>query len=321
MNDMKWIEIQIKTTSEAVETVSSILYDVGAGGLAIEDPNDIISYVNSDENWDLIESSLLEPKFDGVIVKAYFPESEDLIDKIELIKQNIEKIPLYNLDKGLGEVTTSEVYEKDWADSWKKYYKPKKIGERIVIKPSWEEYESEDDDIIIELDPGMAFGTGTHETTIMCIRQLEKYVNEGNNVFDIGSGSGILSIAAAKLGARKVVGVDLDELSVKVSTENAKMNGVEDIVNFKHGNLLDVINEKADVVVSNIVAEIITVLSKDITSFLNKDGIFIASGIIHEKIQMVKDAMMDEGLVIIDTITMGEWVCIVARLGEDKIYA
>ncbi|SDZ19741.1 [LSU ribosomal protein L11P]-lysine N-methyltransferase [Proteiniborus ethanoligenes] len=318
---MKWIEIQIKTTSEAVEAVTSILYEVGAGGLAIEDPNDIISYANSDENWDFIEASLLEQQYDGVIVKAYFPESEDLIDKIELIKQNVEKIPQFNLDKGLGEVTTTEVYEKDWADSWKKYYKPKKIGDRIVIKPSWEEYEVEDNDIIIELDPGMAFGTGTHETTIMCIKQLEKYVNEGNVVFDIGCGSGILSIAAAKLGAKKVIGVDLDELSVKVSNENAKMNKVENIVDIKHGNLLDVIKEKADLVVSNIVAEIITVLSKDVTKFLNKEGIFITSGIIHEKTQTVKEAMIEEGLEILDTVTMGEWVCIVAKLGEDKKYA
>src|SRR5690606_35009902 len=135
------------------------------------------------------------------IIKGYFQESEDLIDKIELIRQNIEKIPQYNLDKGLGEVTVTEVYEKDWAEAWKKYYKPKKIGERIVIKPTWEEYEKKEDEIIVELDPGMAFGTGTHETTSMCIRQLENHVKKDDKVFDIGCGSGILSIVAAKLGA------------------------------------------------------------------------------------------------------------------------
>lgn len=318
---MKWIEVQIKTTAEAVETVSSILYEAGVGGLVIEDPNDIISYANSDENWDYIEASLLEQQYEGVVVKAYFPESEDLIDKIELIKQNIEKIPQYNLDKGLGEVTTSEVYEKDWADSWKKYYKPKKIGDKIVVKPSWEDYEREDNDIIIELDPGMAFGTGTHETTIMCIKQLEKYIKSGHTVFDIGCGSGILSVAAAKLGAERVIGVDLDELSIKVSNENAKINHVDSIIDVRHGNLLDVVKEKANVIVSNIVAEIIAILSKDIPKFLEKNGIFITSGIIHEKIDMVKEAMMEEGLDIIDTITMGEWACIVAKLGEEKINA
>lgn len=313
---MKWIEVQVKTTTEAVEAVSSILYDVGAGGLSIEDPNDIILYAKSDECWDYIEAGLLEHQYEGVIVKAYFPESEDLIDKIELIRLNVEKIPQYSLDKGLGEVTTSEVYEKDWAEAWKKYYKPKKIGDRIVVKPSWEEYEKENNDIILELDPGMAFGTGTHETTILCIRQLEKYINSGQTVFDIGCGSGILSIASAKLGAERVVAVDLDELAIKVTKENAKINHVENIIDVRHGNLLEVVNEDTDVIVANIIAEIIVILAKDITKFLKKGGIFITSGIIHEKIDMVREAMIAEGLEIIDTITLGEWASVVARLGE-----
>lgn len=315
---MKWIEIQVKTTTEAVEAVSSILYDVGAGGLAIEDPNDIILYANNNDRWDYIDPNLLTQQFEGVIVKAYFQESSDLIDKIELIKQNIEKIPQYNLDKGLGEVTISEVYEKDWAEAWKKYYKPKKIGSRIVIKPTWENYEKKDDEMIIEIDPGMAFGTGTHETTMMCIQQLEKYVKSGHTVFDVGCGSGILSITAAKLGAEKVIAVDLDELSIKVSKENTKINKVDNVVEVRHGNLLDVVDEKADIIVSNIIAEIIVVLSKDIRRFLNKGGLFITSGIIHEKIQLVQDAMKAEGLVIVDTITLGEWACIVAKLGESE---
>lgn len=313
---MKWIEVQVKTTAEAVEAVSSILYDVGAGGLSIEDPNDIILYAKSDECWDYIEPGLLEQNCEEVIVKAYFPESEDLIDKIELIKQNVERIPLYNLDKGLGEVTTSEVYEKDWAEAWKKYYKPKKIGERIVVKPTWEEYEKEDNDIILELDPGMAFGTGTHETTILCIRQLEKYIESEQTVFDVGCGSGILSIAAAKLGAEKVVAVDFDELAVKVTKENARINNVEDIIDIRHGNLLDVVSETSDIIVANIIAEIIVVLTKDISKFLKKGGVFITSGIIHEKIDMVKETMIAEGLEIIDTITLGEWASVVAKMGE-----
>lgn len=314
---MKWIEVQVKTTTEAVETVSSILYEVGAGGLCIEDPNDIILYANSDECWDFIEPSLLEQQYEGIVVKAYFPESEDLIDKIELIRQNVEKIPQYNLDKGLGEVTITEVYEKDWAEAWKKYYKPKKIGNRIVVKPSWEDYNKENDELVIELDPGMAFGTGTHETTIMCIRQLEKYINSGQTVFDIGCGSGILSVAAAKLGARKAIAVDLDELATKVTKENARINHVDDIIDIRHGNLLDVINEEADIIVSNIIAEIIVVLTQDIKKFLKKGGVFITSGIIHDKVDIVKNALEAEGLEILDKTALGEWVCIVARLGDE----
>ena len=313
---VKWIEVKVKTTTEAVETVSSILYDVGVGGLVIEDPNDIIMKTQNEEDWDYIDPSLVENVFEGVIVKGYFPESEDLIDKIDLIKQNIEKIPQYNLDKGLGEVTTSEVFEEDWAHGWKKYYKPKKIGKNIVIKPSWEEYNGNNNDIIIELDPGMAFGTGTHETTIMCLEQLEKYTKSSDVVFDVGCGTGILAIGAAKLGANKVIGVDLDEVSVKVSKENVMTNNVGDRVEIRHGNLLDVVNEKSNIIVANIIAEVIAGFSKDVVNFLKNDGIFIASGIILDRIEMVKKALEEAGLTVVDTIKMGEWACIVSKYSE-----
>ncbi|MTI49386.1 MAG: 50S ribosomal protein L11 methyltransferase [Firmicutes bacterium] len=313
---MKWIEVQVKTTTEAVEVVSNIFYEVGVGGLVIEDPNDIRMQMKTEQDWDYVDPSLLDNVFEGVIVKGYFPQSEDLIDKVELIRQNVEKIPQYNLDKGLGEVTTTEVYEEDWAHGWKKYYKPKKIGEKTVIKPSWEEYEISDDEILIELDPGMAFGTGTHETTIMCLEQLEKTIQSNNQVIDVGCGTGILSIGAAKYGANKVIGVDLDEVSVKVSNENIIANNVNEIVEIRHGNLLDVVDEKADVIVANIIAEVIVVLVEDIPKFLNKDGVFISSGIILEKIDMVKEALDKQNLEVVDTIIMGEWACIVSRFKE-----
>ncbi|SHH34224.1 [LSU ribosomal protein L11P]-lysine N-methyltransferase [Caloranaerobacter azorensis DSM 13643] len=313
---MKWIEVQIKTTTEAVEVVSNILYEAGVGGVVIEDPNDLIFQNKNEGDWDYIDPTLVEQNFEGVIVKGYLPESEDLIDKIELIKQNVEKIPQYNLDKGLGEVTTSEVYEKDWANSWKKYYKPKKIGEKIVVKPSWESYEKKSDDIVIELDPGMAFGTGTHETTIMCIKKLEKYVHQHDIVFDIGCGTGILSIAAAKLGAISTIGIDLDEVSVKVAKENVRKNGVANTVQIRKGNLLDVVDGKANVIVANIIAEVIIKLAEVVPKFLLEDGVFIASGIILDKIKDVKAALDKNGLEVIDEMKMGEWACLVSRFKE-----
>lgn len=315
---MKWIEVQIKTTTEAEEAVSNILYEAGVGGLAIEDPNDVLAFMKNEDDWDYIDPSLLNQEFEGVIIKGYFPESEDLIDKIELIKQNVEKIPQYNLDKGLGEVTVTEVYEKDWQDSWKKYYKPKKVGDKIVVKPSWEDYEKKADEIIIELDPGMAFGTGTHETTMMCIQKLEQYLKKDDAVFDIGCGSGILSIAAAKLGAGKVIGVDLDAVSVESSRKNVAMNNVENIVQIREGNLLDVVDEKADLIVSNIVAEIIIDMTKNIKKYLNRDGIFISSGIILEKLDLVKESLESQGFVIVETYTMNDWACIVSKFAEDE---
>jgi ribosomal protein L11 methyltransferase len=311
---MKWIEVQIKTTTEAEEIVANIMYELGVSGLAIEDPNDILAFQQSEEDWDFIDPSILQQDYEGVIIKGYFPESEDLIDKIELIRDSIEKNPYNDLDKGLGEVTITEVYEKDWAEAWKKYYKPKKVGEKIIIKPTWEEYDKADDEIIIELDPGMAFGTGTHETTMMCIEALEKYVKEGHIVYDIGCGSGILSIVAAKLGAEKVIGVDLDELCVKVSNENIEMNKVDDKIEIRKGNLLDVVNGKADIIVSNIIAEIIVNMVDSLKDYLKKDGVFIASGIITEKIDIVKKALVENGFNILETVTMNDWACIISTI-------
>ena len=312
---MKWTEVQIKTTTEAEEIVTNIMYDLGVTGLAIEDPKDIIAFQQSEEDWDFIDSSLIKQDYEGVIIKGYFPESEDLIDKIELIRDSIEKNPTSDLNKSLGEVTITEVYEKDWAEAWKKYYKPIKIGEKIVIKPTWEKYEETDEEIIIELDPGMAFGTGTHETTTMCIEALEAYVKADDLVYDIGCGSGILSIVAAKLGAQRVIGVDLDELCTRVSKENISLNKVEDLIEIKQGNLLDVVCGKADIIVSNIIAEVIVDMIGSLKDYLKTEGIFIASGIITEKIDMVEKALIENGFKILGTKVMGEWVSITSTIG------
>jgi ribosomal protein L11 methyltransferase len=316
--DMKWIEVKIKTTTEALEAVANILYDVGVGGVAIEDPNDPIFQQKETGDWDYMDESVLESDFEGAIVKGYLPESEDLLDKIELIKQSVEKIPQYNLDKGLGEVTTSEVYEEDWANAWKKYYKPKKIGDQVVIKPSWEEYTPSPDDIVVELDPGMAFGTGTHETTMMCIQNLEKYVKNTSTVFDIGCGSGILSIVAAKLGAKEVIGVDLDEVAVKASKQNVLDNGVDGTVTIKHGNLMDVINGQCDIVVANIIADVIIYLSDFIKDFMKENSVFIASGIILEKVDEVVHALEKNEMEIVEVRRQGEWAAIVSKAKGDQ---
>lgn len=312
---MKWTEVQIKTTTEAEEIVTNIMYDLGVTGLAIEDPKDIIAFQQSEEDWDFIDPSLIKQDYEGVIIKGYFPESEDLIDKIELIRNSIEKNPPGDLNKSLGEVIITEVYEKDWAEAWKKYYKPIKIGEKIVIKPTWEKYEETDEEIIIELDPGMAFGTGTHETTTMCIEALEAYVKADDLVYDIGCGSGILSIVAAKLGAQRVIGVDLDELCTRVSKENISLNKVEDLIEIKQGNLLDVVRGKADIIVSNIIAEVIVDMIASLEDYLKTEGIFIASGIITEKIDMVEKALIENGFKILGTKVMGEWVSITSTIG------
>lgn len=311
---MKWIEVQIETTTDLEEVVVNIMYDLGVTGLAIEDPNDLLAFQQSNEDWDFIEPSLVDIDYEKVIIKAYLPEGEDLIDNIEFIKEAIERNPHEVLNKKLGKVTFSDVYERDWAEAWKKYYKPTRIGREIVIKPTWEEYERVGTEIIIELDPGMAFGTGTHETTKMCIRALEDYVKENSIVYDVGCGSGILSIVAANLGAKKVIGVDLDEQSIKVSNENIKHNKVDDIVEVRKGNLLEVVHGRADIIVSNIIAEVAEDMASFVGDYLTEDGIFITSGIIIEKIPMVEVALVENDFEILKIDKAEEWVCIVAKV-------
>ncbi len=310
---MKWIEVSIKTTTGAIEAVANVLYDAGVSGVVIEDPHDIILASNDENTWDYIDESLINLE-EGAIVKGYIPESSDLIDKIDLVKQLVAALPQFGLNIGAGEVSTVVVNEQDWDTSWKKYYKPTKIGNRIVIKPVWEEYEPKQDEIIVEMDPGMAFGTGTHETTIMCVQQLEQHISEKCTVFDIGCGSGILSIVAAKLGAEKVIGVDCDEVAVNVAGKNITENKVDNIVEIKHGNLMDMVMGKANIIVANITADIIILLSKDIKRFLNSCGLFIASGIISDKTKEVKENLMANGLEVVEVGTMGEWTTIVSQI-------
>lgn len=309
---MKWTEITIKTTTEAVEAVTNILYDMNVGGVSIEDPKDFKFQKKNEYDWDFVEEEIFNSGYDGVIIKTYITEERDVTDDINIIKERINALKEFGIDIGDAIVELSEVDEQDWANEWKNYYKPTKIGEKIVVKPTWEEYEKKEDDLIVELDPGMAFGTGTHETTNMCIQQLEKYVNENSKVFDIGCGSGILAISAAKLGAEDVLAVDLDEVAVKVSKENVSLNNVD--VKVIHGNLMEVVNDKADIVVANIIADIIKILAKDIKNFMKEDAVFISSGIIHKKVDEVKKSLEENGLEIVEIQTLGEWNAIVSKI-------
>ncbi len=313
---MKWAEITIKTTTEAVEAITNILYEQNVGGVSIEDPKDFKFQKKNEYDWDFVEEEIFNSGYDGVIIKTYITEERDVTDDIKLIKEKIEGLKEFGIDIGEAIVELSQVDEEDWANEWKNYYKPTKIGEKIVVKPTWEEYEAKDSDLIIELDTGMAFGIGTHETTSMCIRELEKYVKPESKVFDIGCGSGILGIAAAKLGAKEVLAVDLDEVAVKVSKENIELNKVEANVTALHGNLMEVVKDKADIVVANIIADIIKLLAKDIKNFMKDDAVFISSGIIHAKVDEVKEALVENGLEIVHVESLGEWNAIVSKIAK-----
>ena len=307
-----WIEVRVITKSEALEPISGIFYGLDCKGVAIEDPNDILEREQGPLTWDFADINVLEHKGEVAVVKAYFSEEDNIEEILKYVEEKIEELKSLGLDLGLAKVESEKMFEEDWANNWKKYYKPTKVSESIVVKPIWEEYEAKENELVLELDPGMAFGTGTHETTRMCIQSLEKYVEENSTVFDVGCGSGILAIAAAKLGSKKAVGVDLDPVAVESAKENVGYNKLDNI-EILYGNLVDVIEGKADIVVANIIAEVICILTEDVKRVLKSDGYFITSGIIHDRVDMVTKKLEETGFEVIEINKDGEWNCIVAK--------
>ena len=267
---MKWSEIAIHTTHEATESVANILHEAGASGVIIEDSEEP-DRIREDQFGEIYDLDKKDFPADGVIVKAYLPVNSFLIETMSEIEQSIAELPDFGLNVGRNEIKTSEVDDEDWATAWKKYYHPVKISGRFTIVPTWEEYEPVDsDELIIELDPGMAFGTGTHPTTVICIQALEKYIKQDDIVIDVGTGSGVLSIAAAMLGAKKVKALDLDHVAVTAAKENIELNKVEAIVEVTHGNLLEAIDIKPNVIVANILADVIMSFSADALRYCQK---------------------------------------------------
>src|SRR5690606_32679731 len=310
---MKRSEISIHTTNEAVEPISNILHEAGASGVVIEDPREW-TREREDVFGEIFELDPNDYPEEGVIIKAYLPVTSFIAETIEAIKQEISDLVNFNIDIGNNEVTTTEVKEEDWATAWKKYYHPVKISETFTIVPTWEEYNRvNSDELIIELDPGMAFGTGTHPTTVMCIQALEKTVRNGQNVIDVGTGSGVLSIAAALLGAKHVLALDLDEVAVESARQNIEINHVSDRIEVRKGNLLEGIESETDIVVANILADIIIRLTNDAASIVKQGGYFITSGIIHPKKQEVKEAILAAGFDIEETLVMEDWVAFIAK--------
>lgn len=310
---MKWSEVCIHTTNEAIEPISNILHETGASGLVIEDPMDLVK-AHATPFGEVFELDPSEYPEEGVYIKAYLPVNSFFGETVEEIKQAINELMLYDIDLGKNQISLSEVNEEEWATAWKKYYKPVKISKRITITPTWEEYEPvSSDEIIIELDPGMAFGTGTHPTTVLSIQALEQFLAVGDNVIDVGSGSGVLSIAAALLGAEKVDAFDLDDVAVTSTRLNAKLNKLGEKIHTKQNNLLDHVNDEADVIVSNILAEIIVRFVDDAWRNLKPGGYFITSGIIQNKKQLVKDKLEEQGFTIIQVNELEDWVSIVAK--------
>jgi len=311
---MNWTEVLIKVDAQSVEAVTEILYGLGAQGVAIDEPIDVEKLKEDELYWDYIDEKLLEKNNEETKIMAYFSEEDiNLPEKIVTIREEIKNLTQYGLSIGSGTVELSNVNQEDWESAWKQYFKPVHVTDRIVVKPEWEEYEKKEGEIVIEIDPGMAFGTGTHETTSMCINQIEKNLKNGDRIIDIGCGSGILAMAAVLLGAKRATGVDLDPVAVRVANENIILNHLEDRIDIVQGNLTEVIKDKADIVVANIMADIILILLEDVREFIKDDGLFISSSIILEKREAVKQGLMDKNFKIIEVETKGEWCAITAK--------
>ncbi|MDR6225062.1 50S ribosomal protein L11 methyltransferase [Desmospora profundinema] len=310
---MDWIEVRVHVGADAEEAVCHLLETHGAEGCAIYDSALLHREWNTPfGEWYTLSSE--DYPEEGVWITAYFPESVYQDEWAKRLEQQIRDLARFGLNPLPGRVVTRRLAEESWAEAWKAYYKPTRITSRLTVKPRWETYHPESpDEAVIELDPGMAFGTGTHPTTILSMKLMERWMKPGWRVVDVGCGSGILSIAAAKLGASSVTALDLDPVAVEKARENIAINEVDDQITVQKSDLLQGYHGRAHLIVANILAEIIVPLIPDLTRVMEREGIFLASGIIKQKEETVTDGLSEQGFHVMEMIREGDWVALAAR--------
>ena len=301
-----WIEITIHTTNEASEIVESILLDYGSTGVAIEDPTTLEENLHDDFGT-IVELSPTDFPDVGVVVKGYINELNFDDETFDRFKGELEQLG-QNINIGeFFKIETTTIKDSDWENSWKDYFDILNIGEKFVIVPTWREYENEENKYVINIDPGMAFGTGGHETTSLCIKNLEKYVKPHDNIIDVGCGSGILSIAASYLTDGEIKAVDLDKLAVDVSRENFALNNLENRIVVEEASLLTKETKKYNVIVANILAHIIELMLDDAYKLLEDGGYYITSGIIKDKKDELLEKMLERGFKLVEETSDNEW--------------
>ncbi len=299
-----WTEVKISVNSKDVDRAGDIANMVVPYGIYIEDYSELEKEAWEIAHIDLIDEDLLKKDRTKAIVHIYISPEENPMEAVAFLSER------YNAEKIENEILLNECRNEDWENNWKQYFHPIPVGEKLLIRPIWEDEFEAGERKVLNIEPGLAFGTGTHETTRLCLETLENYIKEGTTVLDIGCGSGILSIASLLLGAEKAVGVDIDALAVKTAKENGEVNGFsEPQFTVLQGNLTDKISGKYDVVVANIVADVIIMFLKDVASFMNEGGVFITSGIIDTREQDVIDGFDKYGFKVKARHTEGGWVC------------
>lgn len=316
---MKWMKVSLKTTTEAVDFISNLFDELGLEGIQIED-NVPLSQEDKEAMFiDILPE--LPPDEGEATVTSYVSPEVDLEELKQQIKEGLEEISAF-VNVGEGTITTEETDDGDWINNWKAFFKPFRVADDIVIKPTWEVLEDKkEDDLVIEIDPGTAFGTGAHETTRLCILGLRKYITPETELLDVGCGSGILSIIGLKLGAKHAVGTDIDPAALIATEENVQVNGItKEQFTAYAGNIIaekevqeQVGFEKYDIVAANILADVIIPLSGEIRQHMKPGGLFITSGIIDMKRDEVYEALIQNGFEIVEENTMGDWVSFVAR--------
>ena len=314
---MNWTEVKIYTTTAGIDPLTGSMLDLGLQGFMIEDAQDFDEFLHdTTPHWDYVDQAVMEKMKDcETCVTIYVADNPQGMEELAQVRQILARLKAQDPDGKYGrlELEMKGVDEEDWSNAWKKYYHPVQVGEHLVVCPSWEAYDRQPDDVVLTLNPGMAFGTGTHDTTRLCMELLEKYITPQDTVLDVGCGSGILAITAALLGANKIIGCDIDEVAVKVAGENAALNGVQDRIAFHQGDLTSQVEGSFQIICANIVADVIIRLSEDVGRYLAKDGIFITSGIIDTREQDVLNALEQNGFQVIERRTSGGWVALACK--------
>ncbi|MGN0447224.1 MAG: 50S ribosomal protein L11 methyltransferase [Acutalibacteraceae bacterium] len=299
-----WTEVKISVDAENIDRAGDIASMVVPYGIYIEDYRDLESQAWEIAHIDLIDEDLLKKDRSKAIVHVYISPEENPQEAVAFLRER------YSAEGIDSEIILNQCKNEDWENNWKQYFHPMPIGEKLLIRPTWEDEFDAQGRTVLNIEPGLAFGTGTHETTRLCLETLEKHITPETTVLDIGCGSGILSIAALLLGAKKAVGVDIDALAVKTAKENGEVNGLrEPEYTILQGNLTDKVEGKFDIVVANIVADVIIMFCKDVASFMKEGGLFITSGIIDTREQDVLDAFKKYGFKVKARHTQGGWVC------------
>ena len=302
-----WNELTVKVKTEDTARASDICTVIADMGIYVEDYSDLKNVVWNIAHVDLIEQELLERDRTHSLIHVYIKQEKDALECVEFIKARLDA-------EGIEyETSIVGVNEEDWANNWKQYYHTQRIGKRIVVTPSWEEYTPTGDDVQMRLDPGMAFGTGTHDTTRLCLELLEECVTPTTRILDVGTGSGILSVGGVLLGAPSALGVDIDPVAVKVANENAQINEVSDKTEFVCGDLTDKVHGQFEIVTANIVADIIIRLLSTVKNYLLKGGVLIVSGIIDTRADEVENACHEAGFTTAKRLEHGGWVAIKLR--------